>query len=200
MDDMDRVVALAAKQGGLISTRDVERRGISRNILYRMLQQGKLTRIGRALFSLPGAVATEHLPLAEVSKRVPGAVICLLSALSFHGLTTQLPHAVWIAVERAHWRPRFDYPPLNVTHVSGEAFSFGIQTHEISGVTVRIYSPAKTVADCFKFRNKVGLDIAVEALRETRRSRKATVDDLMRAAEVCRVYKIIRPYAEAIWA
>jgi predicted transcriptional regulator of viral defense system len=197
---MDRVAALAAKQGGLISTRDVERRGISRNILYRMLQQGKLTRIGRGFYSLPETTTTEHLSMVEVSKQTPGAIICLISALSFHGLTTQIPHVVWIAVERARWHPRLRYPPLDVAHVSGEAFSFGIESHSISGIMVPIYSPAKTVADCFKFRNKVGLDVALEALRETRISRKATVDELMRAAEVCRVYKIMRPYVEAMWA
>ena len=194
----EEILVLAARQGGLVATRDVENLGLPRTYLYRLCEKGMLTKVGHGLYSLPEPAATEHLALVEVSKRVPRAVICLISALSFHGITTQIPHEVWIAVQRGSWRPDYDYPPLNVTRVSGPAFSFGIEIHHLSGVAVNIYSPAKTVVDCFKFRNKVGLDVTIEALREVWRTRKATMDDLMHAADVCRVSKVIRPYLEAI--
>ncbi len=194
----EKILALAGRQGGLVATRDVENLGLPRTYLYRLCEKGMLTKVGHGLYSLPEPAATEHLALVEVSKRVPKAVICLISALSFHGITTQIPHEVWIAVQRGSWRPDFDYPPLNVTNVSGPAFSFGVETHHLSGVAVNIYNPAKTVVDCFKFRNKVGLDVFIEALREVWRTRKATMDELVRAAEVCRVSRVIRPYLEAI--
>lgn len=194
----EKILAIAGRQGGLVATRDVENLGLPRTYLYRLCEKGMLTKVGHGLYSLPEPAATEHLALVEVSKRVPKAVICLVSALSFHGITTQIPHEVWIAVQRGSWQPDFDYPPLNVTHVSGPAFSFGVETHRLSGVAVNVYNPAKTVVDCFKFRNKVGLDVVIEALREVWRTRKATMDELVRAAEVCRVSRVIRPYLEAI--
>ncbi len=194
----EKILALAGWQGGLVATRDVEKLGLPRTYLYRLCEKGVLTKVGHGLYSLPEPTAMEYLALVEVSKRVPKAVICLISALSYHGLTTQIPHEVWITLERGSWRPRFDYPPLNVTHVSEPAFSFGVEVHRLSGVDVNIYSPAKTVADCFKFRNKVGLDVAIEALREILRARKATTDDLVHAAEVCRVSHVMRPYLEAV--
>jgi predicted transcriptional regulator of viral defense system len=140
---------------------------------------------------------TENSSLAEVAKRLPHAVVCLISALSYHEITTQIPHEIWLTIPRGSWRPDVEYPPLNLTYVSGPAYSFGIQEHVINGVAVKIYSPAKTVADCFKFRNKVGLDVAIEALREAWRSRKVTMDELVEAAGVDRVSKIMRPYLEA---
>jgi predicted transcriptional regulator of viral defense system len=146
---------------------------------------------------LPNAPVTEHSSLAEIAKRFPHAVVCLLSALSFYEITTQIPHKIWITVPRGAWKPDVDYPPLSLTYVSGDAYSFGIQEHDINGVIVKIYSPAKTVADCFKFRNKVGLDVAIEALREVWRSRKASVDELLEAARIDRVLKVMRPYLEA---
>ena len=125
-------------------------------------------------------------------------MVCLLSALQFHNLTTQIPHRVWIAIENKNWKPEFDYPLLDVVRSSGRAFSFGVEQHEVNRVPVKVYSPAKTVADCFKFRNKIGLDVAMEALRETWRSRKATMDELWEAAKVCRVANVMRPYLEAV--
>ncbi len=195
---LEKILAFAGRHGGLVATRDVENLGLPRTYLYRLCEKGRLTKIGHGLYSLPEPAATEHLTLAEVGKRVPKSVICLVSALSFHGITTQVPHEVWIAVQRGSWRPDFDYPPLNVTRVSEPAFSFGVETHRLSGVAVNIYSPAKTVADCFKFRNKVGLDVVIEGLREVWRTRKATMDELVRAAEMCRVSRVMRPYLESI--
>jgi predicted transcriptional regulator of viral defense system len=197
MDRKQKILELA-KQMGIIRPRDVEAEGIPREYLLRLLRRGDLTRVGRGLYALPETLTSESIFLAEVAKRVPSAVVCLLSALQFHDLTTQIPHRVWIAIENKSWRPAFDYPPLEVVRLSGRAFNFGIEEYKVDRVPVKIYRPAKTVADCFKFRNKIGLDVALEALRETWRSRKATMDEIWEAAKVCRVANVIRPYLEAI--
>ena len=186
-----------AGQKGIIRAADVEDVGISRNYLYQMQKEGLLEKLSVGLYTLPEAPVTEHLPLVEIAIRIPHAIVCLLSALSYHGLTTQIPHEIWVTVPGSSWRPQREYPPLNLTYVSGSAYSFGIEEHVINGVRVKIYSPAKTVADCFKFRNKVGLDVAIEALRETWRSHKATMDELVEAAGIDRVLKVMRPYLEA---
>lgn len=187
-----------AREKGLIRANDIEVAGISRNYLYLLHKAGLLRKTARGLYALPDAPITEHSALAEVAKRVPKGVVCLLSALSFHGITTQIPHEVWIAVPRGSWRPDIEYPPLNLTYVSGEAYSFGVHEHDVHGVVVKAYDCAKTVADCFKFRNKVGLDVAIEALREAWRYRKARMDELVEAAGICKVSTVMRPYLEAI--
>jgi predicted transcriptional regulator of viral defense system len=197
MDRKERILELA-KQMGLIRPRDVEAAGIHREYLLRLYRDGYLARVGRGLYALPGTQTSESISLAEVAKRVPNAVICLISALQFHNLTTQIANRVWIAIENKKWEPEFDYPPLELVRFSGRAFSFGVEEHQVNRVPVKIYSPAKTVADCFKFRNKIGLDVALEALRETWRSRKATIDELWEAAKVCRVANVMRPSLEAI--
>jgi len=197
MDRKQRILELA-KQMGLIRPRDVEAAGIDREYLLRLYRKGDLERVGRGLYALPGTQTSESISLAEVAKRVPNAVICLISALQYHNLTTQIAERVWIAVENKRWEPTFDYPPLEIVRLSGRAFSFGVEEHKVDKVTVKVYSPAKTVADCFKFRNKIGLDVALEALRETWRSRKATMDELWEAAKVCRVANVMRPYLEAV--
>ena len=186
-----------ARQKGIIRAADVEDVGISRNYLYHMQKEGLLEKLSVGLYTLPEAPVTEHSPLVEIAIRIPHAIVCLLSALSYHGLTTQIPHEIWVTVPGSSWRPQREYPPLNLTYVSGSAYSFGTEEHVINGVKVKIYSPAKTVADCFKFRNKVGLDVAIEALRETWRSHKATMDELVEAAGIDRVLKVMRPYLEA---
>ena len=197
MDRKQKIIELAG-QMGLIRPRDVEAIGIQREYLLRLYRNGNLVRLGRGLYALPGAQTSASLSLAEVSKRAPNAVICLISALEFHNLTTQLPGSVWIAIENKGWKPKFQYPPLEIVRVSGTAFTFGVEEHEVDRVTVKIYSPAKTVADCFKFRNKVGIDVALEALQQTWRQRKATMDELWEASKVCRVANVMRPYLEAV--
>ena len=197
MDRKQKIMELAG-QIGLIRPRDVEAAGVQREYLLRLYRDGDLIRVGRGLYALPGAQTSESLSLAEVAKRVPNAVICLISALEFHHLTTQIAHSVWIAIENKKWEPRFEYPPIEIVRFSGPAFSFGVEEHEVDRIKVKIYSPAKTVADCFKFRSKVGLDVALEALRETWRSRKATMDELWKAAKICRVANVMRPYLEAV--
>jgi len=197
MDQKQKILELA-RQMGLIRPRDVEAAGIHREYLLRLYRNGDLLRVGRGLYALPGAQTSEYISFAEVAKRVPNAVICLVSALEFHHLTTQIAHSVWIAIENKKWEPKFEYPSLEIVRFSGPAFSFGVEEHEVDRITVKIYSPAKTVADSFKFRNKVGLDVSLEALQETWRSRKATMDELWEAAKVCRVANVMRPYLEAV--
>ncbi len=197
MQRKKKILDLAGKLG-LIRPRDVEAAGIPRQYLYRLCSSGSLVRVERGLYALPNALRSEAITLAEVAKRAPNAVICLLSALQFHDLTTQAPHRVWIAIENKRWEPKFDYPPIELVRLTGRAFNFGIEEHKVNRVSVKIYSPAKTVADCFKFRNKIGLDVALEAIRETWRSRKATMDELWQAANVCRVANVMRPYLEAV--
>ena len=196
MNRLQRILELA-REKGMIRAEDVEALGFSRNYLYQMHKESLLEKTAVGLYTLPEASTAEDSPLAEVAKRIPHAVVSLISALSYHEITTQIPHAIWVTIPRGSWRPDMEYPPLNLSYVSGPAYSFGIQEHDVNGVAVKIYSPAKTVADCFKFRNKVGLDVAIEALREAWRSRKVTMDELVEAARVDRMLQIMRPYLEA---
>ena len=192
-----RVVGLL-KSKGLVRPRELARHGITRSVLQRMSERGEIERVRRGLYALPGAITSEHQSLIEASKRVPSGVMCLLSALSFHGIGTQLPHEVWIAIDRKTRRPTIEYPPLRIVRFSGQALTYGIEEHVIDGVAVRVTNPAKTIADCFKYRNKIGLDVALEALREGWRGHRVTMDQLFKAARVCRVERVIRPYAEAL--
>ena len=157
-----------------------------------------LERPGRGLYRLANANQSRHAQLAEVAKRVPRSVVCLLSALDFHGLTTQLPHELWIAIPKTARTPRIEYPPLRILRYGEAAYHFGIELHVLDGVEVKVYSAAKTVADCFKFRNQVGLAVALEALRDCRRKKKATGDELWKAAKVCRMANVMRPYLESL--
>jgi len=154
--------------------------------------------MGRGVYMLPNVSISGNFSLAEVAKKVPRGIICLLSALRFHDIGTQSPSEVWIALDRKSARPQVETPRLRVMRFSEAAFSSGVETHKIDGVNVRVYCPAKTVADCFKYRNKIGLDVAIEALRECRRNRKCKIDDLWKYAKVCRVANVMRPYLETI--
>ena len=183
---------------GMIRARELDELGIPRVYLSRMVREGRLERINRGLYQVVGNDITAHFTLVQAAKRIPNGVACLLSALSFHGFTTQLPHQVWIAVERGKWEAGLRDLPLRIFEFSGESFHEGIETKIIQGVTVKVYSPAKTVADCFKYRNKIGLDVALEALRECQRERKCTSDELWQYANVCRVANVMRPYMEAM--
>jgi predicted transcriptional regulator of viral defense system len=157
-----------------------------------------MERTGRGLYRMADAPITEHYSLAEVAKRLPGATVCLLSALVFHGMTTQIPVEVWIALPRGGRTPRLDNRKLRIVRFTGPALTEGREQHRIEGVPVMIYSPAKTVADCFKFRNKIGLDVALEALRECVRQRKAAIAEIRRSAEICRVARVMQPYLESL--
>lgn len=190
-------LAASAQSKAVLQPRDFARLRLHPQEISRLVEKGELIRVGRGRYVLPQAELSENLGLALVSAAVPRSTICLVSALRFHDIGAQAPHQVWIAVEQGAARPRLDYPPIRVTIVSGAAFSFGVERHQIDGVSVRVYSPAKTVADCFKFRNKIGLDVAIEALREALRAKRFTRDELWVAAKICRVTKVMRPYIEA---
>ena len=186
------------QQAGLARSCVLERAGVTRTQLRRLLALGVIERVGRGLYALPGAARTEQHDLAEATRRVPGGVVCLLSALRFHGLTTQNPFEVWMAIDRKAWRPKIEHPPLRLVYLSGPALREGAEEHDVGGVTVRVSSPAKTVADCFKFRNKIGIDIAVEALRDYRRQHPKRLEAVWRFAEVDRVALVLRPYHESL--
>jgi predicted transcriptional regulator of viral defense system len=186
------------RQKGLVRSGEFDRKGISRSVLKRLNNRGVVERISRGVYALPGAVLTEHHSLAEASRLVPGGVICLLTALRFHGLTTQNPFEVWMAIEAKAWRPQRAGLRLHIVHFSGRAFSDGIEEHNAGGVRIRVYSAAKTVADCFKFRNKIGIDVAVEALKDFARSHRGRTNELSRFARICRVSRVMQPYLDAI--
>ena len=196
MDRTQRILEIV-EQVGVLRPRDLDAYDIPRIYLSRLCERGLLQRVGRGLYVLPNADVSEHHTLAEACKRVPQGVVCLLSALRFHGLTTQSPHEVWLAIGNKVWRPQVDYPPLRFVRFSARALEAGVEQHSIEGVLVRVYNPAKTVADCFKYRNKIGLDIALEALRDCRRQRRCTNDELWHFAKICRVANVMRPYMEA---
>lgn len=166
--------------------------------LSTLTRQGKLTRLSRGLYALPERAASEHATLAEVASKHPNALVCLLSALQFHGLTTQSPFEVWVAIANKARAPKMDYPPLRIVRFSGDALTAGVEEHHVDGVTVRVTSVAKTVADCFKYRNKIGLDVALEALREAWSAKRVKMDDLWQYAQVCRVANVMRPYLESL--
>jgi predicted transcriptional regulator of viral defense system len=186
------------KRRGLVRPKDLAEVGISRDVLRPLVKSGQVIRVARGLYALPDADVTENSSLAEVSVKVPHGVICLLSALRFHGLGTQNPYEVWLAIDRKARRPIAGNLPIRIVRFSGKSLGDGVEVHDIQGVSVRIYSTAKTVADCFKYRNKTGLDVALEALREGWRARRFTMDDLGRYAKVDRVTNVMRPYLEAL--
>ncbi len=192
----DRLLALAAERG-IFRTREVEDEGIPRQTLSRLVDRGDLVRIGRGLYRRPDHEVTAHHSLAVAAKRVPKGTVCLLSALQFHGLTTQNPLDVWLAIGHKDREPSVDAVSLRIVRMSGESRTEGIEPHEIEGVSVPIYEPAKTVADCFKYRSRVGLDVALEALRDFH-EQGGSMDALWHYADLCRVQTVIRPYMEAV--
>lgn len=187
-----------ATQTGVIRPKDLDQYGIPRKYLHILYRKGLLDRIGRGLYVSPESEPTENRSLAEVSKRIPHAVVCLISALQFHDLTTQLPSKVWIAIDRKARLPNEDAIPMRVYRFSGKALAEGIEEHKIEGVTVKVYNPAKTVADCFKYRNKIGIDVAVEALKDCLHRRKCKPADIEYYARICKISSVIRPYMKAI--
>lgn len=192
-----RVLDLASRKG-LLRASDLEAIDAPRVVLTRLTEAGLLHRVGRGLYRLPNHPGSEHEGLATIATKVPQAVFCLLTALQFHELTTQLPRQIWIAMPRGSHVPRIDYPPIKMVQMTGDVYSEGIETVERDGVVLRVYGIAKTVADCFKHRNKIGLDVTLEALRDVRAKRKASADNLWHYAKVCRVANVMRPYLEAV--
>lgn len=193
-----RAAAVFRERGGILRTAEAIQAGIHPDTLYTMRDSGSLEMISRGVYRLSSNSPLGNPDLVTVAIRVPGGVICLVSALAFHELTTQIPHAVHIALPRGSEEPRLAYPPIKTYRFTGKAFTEGVEIHNLDGKNVRIYSPEKTLADCFKFRNKIGIDTAVEAIRFYRERTNTKVDDLMRYADICRVTRIIRPYLEAL--
>ncbi len=187
-----------AKQAGVIRRRDVTERGIHPEYLRRLVAARELERVSRGIYCLAEAEVTEHHLLAVVAGRIPEGVVCLLSALRFHELGTQSPGRVWVALDRRAAKPQLTEPRVHIVRFSGAALTQGVQTHRLEGVTVKVYCPAKTVADCFKYRNKTGLDVALESLKSALHTRKASIDELLRYADICRVRKVMQPYLNAL--
>ena len=183
---------------GLARPRELEAHGVSRAQIARLVDDGLVLRQARGIYVAARHAPTEAHTLAQVAKRVPEAVFCLLTALRFHDLTTQSPAEVWITLAEKARRPRLDYPRLRVARFSGPALTEGIAEHRVEGVRIRVYSAAKTVADCFKYRNKLGIDVAVEALRNFSRKHRGGANELARFARICRVSRVMQPYLDAI--
>lgn len=194
METSHRTILDLAAQRGLIRPRDLNALGLPSAALTRLVRQGLLTRVGRGLYARPDRSVSEHGTLAEVARKHPQAIVCLLSALRVHDLTTQSPFEVWLAITNKARAPKMDYPPLRIVRFSGAALTDGIEEHQIDGVTVRVTNVARTVADCFKFRNKIGLDVAMEALQEAWRAKRVSMDEIWRYATLCRVANVMRPY------
>lgn len=196
MTKTDQVLEIARQQG-VVRARDLKEKNLSPRYLSRLANQGRLKKEGRGLYRHPDAPISEHHSLALVAARYADVTVCLLSALQFHGLTTQMPRQVWIAREEGSWTPEASPASLEVVRMSEESFTEGTQTHDVEGISIQVFSPAKTVADCFKFRGKVGLSVALESLRDYLRSNAGPVEELYRFAEICRVRSVMRPYIEA---
>jgi predicted transcriptional regulator of viral defense system len=194
-----RTVDIVARRG-LVRARDAEARGLHTHVLTRLVREGKLERAVRGWYRLPLSAynMTEHHGLVLATAAAPKGVVCLISALQFHKIGTQLPRQVWMALPRGARTPAVEYPPMRVVHVSGEAFTAGVEEHALEGQKVRVYGVAKTIADCFKFRNVIGMDVALEALSEGWRERKFKMSDVAEHARICRVWNVMRPYLEAI--
>jgi len=196
MTNYDRLSKLIEK-GQPFSAAEARKTGAPTQTLTRLCRNGTIQRIARGLYVNPQSIS-EHEELKIVSKLIPYGVICLLSALKYHNLTSQLPHQVWLAIPQGRRRKIISYPEVTYISISPPYYNFGIEEHTHDGVTIKVYSIAKTVADCFKFRNSIGLDVALEVLKETKADRKVTNVQIMEAAKVCRVAKIIMPYLEAL--
>lgn len=195
----ERVLALA-RNASLLRARDVAALSLPTIILSRLVKDGRLRRVGRGVYARPDLPMSEHISLAEVTLRVPRGVICLLSALRVHGLGTQAPHQVWLAIPQNSPTPRVDHPSLRPVRMSGRALSEGVQSMRIDGLDVPVFNPAKTIADCFKYRNKIGIDVALEALRDGWEQRKVSMDELSYYADIDRVSNVMRPYMESVTA
>jgi predicted transcriptional regulator of viral defense system len=187
-----------SRGGGLLRTSAALRAGIHPRALYEMRDQGVVEQLSRGLYRLAGLPALSNPDLVTVALKIPTGVICLISALAYHEITTQIPHEVHIALPRGTEPPRLKHPPLRVFWFTGRSFTEGIETHKVDGIRLRVYSPEKTLADCFKYRNKLGLDMVLEALRLYRGRKRPNADELMKFARVCRVEKVMRPYLEAL--
>jgi predicted transcriptional regulator of viral defense system len=191
-----KVISLVKKKG-VLRPRDLEQYGLPRAALQRLHRAGHVERVGHGLYRLANSTANEQMTMTEVCKRVPHGVVCLLSALRYYDLTTQAPFEIWLAIDVKARKPQTDLP-IRTVRFSGQAFSEGVENNKVEGVTIKVYNPAKTVADCFKYRNKIGLDVALEALRECLKTHRCTVDEVWNYAKICRVSNVMRPYLDTM--
>lgn len=189
--------ALLKTQTAAFRTGEALKAGVHPRTIYKMRDQGVIARLGRGMYRFADMPRLGNPDLATVAMKVPKGVICLISALSYHEMTTEIPHEIYLALPRGAEPPRLDYPPLRIFWFSGSAFSEGVEQHDADGIPVKVYNPEKTLADCFKYRNKIGLDVVLEALKFYRQRKHFQADDLMRYARICRVEKVMRPYLEA---
>jgi predicted transcriptional regulator of viral defense system len=194
----EREKRVFSQSGGLLRTGAALRAGIHPRTLYDMRDEGVVEQLSRGLYRLADLPALSNPDLVTVALKIPAGVVCLLSALAYHEITTQIPHEVHVALPRGAEPPRLKHPPLRVFWFTGRSFTEGIETRKVDGIRLRVYSPEKTLADCFKYRNKLGLDTVLEALRLYRSRKRPNVDELMKFARVCRVEKVMRPYLEAL--
>jgi predicted transcriptional regulator of viral defense system len=194
----EREVQLFRRQGGALRMAEALRLGMHRKTLYAMRDAGVIEALSRGLYRLASLDPLANPDLVTVAARVPQGVLCLISALSFHELTTQVPHTIDVALERGTRKPRLDYPPTRFYWFSGPAFSAGIETHELDGAPVRVYDPEKTLADCFRYRNQIGMDVVLEAMRLWRERRRKKLNVLLKYARMRHVERGMRPYLEAM--
>lgn len=190
--------AVFRKHGGLLRASEAIALGVHPRVLYGLRDSGRLRQISRGVYRLSDLPELGNPDLATVATRIPQAVVCLISALAFHGITTQVPHQVDVAVPRGTKQPRLDFPPIRLLRLSPQVYKAGIETHRLDNIAVHVYSPAKTVADCFRFRNRLGTDVAVEALRLFHERKKASMRELLQYARLCRVERIMMPYLEVL--
>jgi predicted transcriptional regulator of viral defense system len=194
----DEALQIFRRHGGMLRTSEALNLGIHQRTLYALRDAGMLERLDRGLYRLADLPPLSDPDLVTVARKIPDGVICLISALHFHDITTQIPHAVSIAVKRGKEPPRLEFPPTKIYPFTGEAFSQGVEAHSIDGTSIRVYSPEKTLADCFKYRNKIGMDTALEAVELYRNRGKPKPRELLKFAKICRVEKVMRPYLEAL--
>ena len=197
-DKFEKARNIFRQHGGILKMSEAVQTGIHRKMLYAMLDNGVIEKLDRGLYRLSELPPLGNLDLVSVARKVPTGVICLISALSFYEITTQIPHEVYIALKRGTETPRIKHPPVRVFRFTGDAFTEGVETPMVDGVKLHIYNPEKTLADCFKFRNKIGLDTAIEAFKFYRDKKRVKVNELMRYARICRVEKVMKPYMEAL--
>jgi len=193
-----RARAILHSPTGVFRTGEAIKSGIHPRTIYAMRDQGVIERMGRGMYRFADMPTLGNPDLATVALKFPKGVICLISALSYHELTTEIPHEIYLALPRGTEPPRLDYPPLRIFWFSGPAFAEGIEQHDVDGIPVKVYNPEKTLADCFKYRNKIGLDVVLEALKFYRQRKRFQADSLMQYARICRVEKVMRPYLEAM--
>jgi len=193
-----RAIEKFKEKKGILHTAEAIRLGIHSTVLYKMRDEGIIEPLARGVYRLTDLPALDNQDLVTVATAIPQGVICLISALSFHGLTSQIPRQIDIACKRGSMRPALKYPPIRIFWFSLDSFEHGIEQHEMDGALIRVYSAEKTLADCFKYRKRIGMDVFVEALKTFWAERKGSIDKLMEYAAICRVSKLIRPYIESV--